>query len=309
MKKVVILVGVLALISVGCVPKSLKGIGEAVNKLELPKPTVKASKGKPPTYYEGKTDAELLLESITGMNIKGLEIERARLMAQPILIASLENPADSEKNSFPAESDPVEEFVEDALTQLLTTKGFRVVERDLDIMTRLYHEIGKDYLISIAPDYSLEQFLVKPEEGKEFQKRYIRPPSNMAFIRYPFLGKVPLQKRAPLTAAGHVLSYRVLECGIAYRPTTKPLVNREGEEMTEYALEEKVERIAVSKIHLRITDERGITIWAEVVPNEASAVTLKKALPYMRTPVPQFNGFTNPVKELILDMAQESSAE
>jgi hypothetical protein len=301
----------LALIQVGCLPMgSLKKLTQA--QAEPQAQTQLAPKPVPTTpkievnYFNGDTDADILMKSILDMDLPVFDERRTLLQKRPIVIGSLENPADSESNQFPVPQDPIEVFIEDALTQKLTTEGFRVAERDLDILSRLFHESGNDYLISIAPDAGLRRKEIIDEDGQVKKQGLDLPEPNYRYIRYPYRGLKPLQHLAPLQAADYVLAYRVLECGVTYRPTKKDLDVNAIEEGGDGS-GDRVERIAVTKLHLRLTNERGVIVWSRTVTGKTQSVILAKHLPFARSPTLHFAGHKNPIQEYKLDLNQAGS--
>ena len=256
--------------------------------------------------FEGRYNAELLLDSVRDMELKF--IEKSLLKRKDhILIGSIETPADSER-SFPVgKKDPIVTFIEDALTLKLTENDFQVVERDSDVLTRIYHESGKKYRISIGPDFQPEKALaefIKMLEDKESAlggsvneviiRGIIRGliPSNRDYAHYPFDGKKPFQTSSSIKAASHILSFRVLECGFLYKPV----------EVDGSGGYDEVDRVAMTKLHLRLTNQQGVTIWSDIVSGKASEITPVRMIPFAESPNLKFVGFSTPVKEFVYDM-------
>lgn len=274
------------------------------------KPTI------PPIFFKGKTNADLLSDSIMALDLAAIDnvLPRSIQKDNPILIGSLEIPADSERSTFPVmETDKLLTFMEDGLTSKLASEGYLLVERDMDILTRIYHETGPSYLISLFPDYKQSEIL---EELKMYMKdkKNLDNSNNLAnrifstffpyfeytnlpFVRYPFNGDKTLQETHTIDSAAYVLSFRVLDCGITYFPVEEKL---DG-------IHKQVERVAVTKLHLRLTDAKeGLTHWAGIVVGRAAEKTPTEALPYAESPNLRFFGFNNPVEEFSKNVAETS---
>ena len=238
--------------------------------------------------YDGRTNFELLLEAVEAMPMSCLSdgtVDRN----DRIVVSSLATAADSETDLFPTvHVSPLVTFMEDALTLRITKADFRTVERDIDILTRMYHENGggEKYLISISPDYSPTELLqVILELVQDKRENLVRESiadkiltkfifdfddSNLPFIRYPFNGKKTLQYSSKIKAATHLLSFRILDCLVNYRPTE-----------ADTGAIKSIERVAIVKLHLRLTTREGVTIWSDIVTGEAREVTPIKALAFV----------------------------
>ena len=251
-------------------------------------------------YFEGKTNAELLAESIQNMDF-GFIDQKMLTTKDKILIGSLEVYADSESDDFPVSHHiPLVTFVEDALTKKITGEGLHVVERDINILTRLYHEPDDKYLISISPDYQPEKILKEVghllDGRKDIPEDYVKSlinklllhsnPSNLPYVRYPFNGQDKLQNNSKIVSASHIVSFRVLECGIMYRPVK----DYKGE------YKDPIERVALTKLHVRLTNQKGVIFWSDIVTGEENEIVPKSALPYIQKPNYVFSDFTTPVK-------------
>tara|TARA_Y100001970_G_scaffold50742_1_gene64240 strand:+ start:54791 stop:55603 length:813 start_codon:yes stop_codon:yes gene_type:complete len=106
-------------------------------------------------------------------------------------------------------------IIEDNLIANLIDNGYKVLERDPDILSNIYRESSDKFKL----------------------------PTNISATN--------------LNAADYILSYRVLECGISYRkPNNDSYLTPGKSNWYSDALGKQVERIAMTRLHLRLTDSK-----------------------------------------------------
>ena len=130
-------------------------------------------------------------------------------------------------------------MIEDNLITLLKKGGYRVVERDPDILANLVSESGEEYAFANLKLEGMEAennaeapvvVNVYSSEGPDSSKRETENQESRQ-----------LRIGTDLAAANVILSYRVLECGIHYQ---------KGEDVN------SVKRIARTKLHCRLQDAK-----------------------------------------------------
>jgi hypothetical protein len=277
----------------------------------------------PDIKFSGITNADMIVNSILNIALPDKIPPKAI-----ILVAPLEKEGDSEKRNYLGDqNDEITTLVEDTVISKLIRMNLAVVERDMDILSRIFHEQYESYLISIAPDLDPRQFysklleylisgtssqahtkepgvesLVKKDDkgkaqsqawdplkqtiGDTFLPNYVF--QNYPYVLHPFSGEKALQRDIRIQSADYVLSFRVLECGIRYNPVAQKL----------YDKYDQVERIAITKLHLRLTNAKtGVTVWADNRAGVFSEVTPSVFVKSAEKGLLEFSGFANPTRK------------
>lgn len=242
-------------------------------------------------FFDGRTDAELLSDALQGTGTQQPGFHSFGIPKNSsISIGSLERMPDTTSSHYYTRNQVDEKslLVEDGLTILLLKTGYKVAERDLDVMARLYHESLEKYLVSIGPDFKPNEFYdelishLKAEKSiagsggeRGVSTNYVAKKvvdtflptfnfKNDPYIFHPFAGEKTLQEKHTIESSDYLLSYRILECGVKINGSKELFKGRY----------EAVERIAKIRLHLRLVNTKtGNIEWSDNITGTASEVT------------------------------------
>jgi len=150
-------------------------------------------------------------------------------------------------------------LIEDILISSLTNEGYKVLERDPEILESLYAESGDKYAI-LNFKTVLESNIGSSGQGtsKSIEREPVKNGEFESSRQYQILTE--------LTSADLLLTYRVLECGVVYKAV----------ENDSY----KVERIARTRLHCRLENSKtSEIITAGIVGHVLSDVIEKSLIP------------------------------
>jgi hypothetical protein len=182
------------------------------------------------------SNALLIEKSVNGLEIVD-KIRTAVSKTEKIAVASIERPYTVDV--------PINYLIEDQLIANLTTAGYHVLERDADMIPRFVSEGGTKYNVV---DLSL------PEKSVEGDSEVVIP--NQA------------NTETQIEPADIILSYRILECGILYNEVSEGTVTMGSQR--------SVERLARTRLHIRVTDAKTSEIkLATILENEIKDTTIE----------------------------------
>jgi len=177
-------------------------------------------------------------------------------------------------------------LVEDNLISKLLESGYTSVERDPDLIWRIYNEAGNKYSISYFEDSSqrkeiqdMKLLFQDDNENSEINQAAGSPATNInvnlnmsekdnkvistdSEMKEVLRKETKTMKRTEietdLLAADKILTYRVLECGVIYQELDDK--DKTGEEK---------KRLARTRLHCRLIDAKtGVIIAAGLLENE-----------------------------------------
>lgn len=170
---------------------------------------------------------------------------------------------------------PVISLVEDALIAQLIGAGHVLVERDADMIARFLAEgLAETYTHTYLPgDLVVENVGVSGGLSSTAslwdRLRGGWVSSHGSQTRLHGLGRDTLLTiDTPMTPAKFILAYRVLECGLVYRPG---------------GTQKQMQRESRVRLHVRLHDARtGEIVAAETVENVATDLVEKRAIKWLR---------------------------
>lgn len=160
-------------------------------------------------------------------------------------------------------------LIEDNLISNLLNNGYRVVERDPDILENLYREDKNNYLRPKTNGDKLPLIETLDLDALNSDSYFIsndlkdNPNTNCCDASESILDYLIEEHQSlvsdsnklvstGLNSADYVLSYRVLECGVSYREVEKDLGS--GFQVNESLINGKYKRTARTRLHVRLTD-------------------------------------------------------
>ncbi|MBM3320231.1 MAG: hypothetical protein FJY73_06105 [Candidatus Eisenbacteria bacterium] len=173
----------------------------------------------------------------------------------------------------------VRQMVEDNLISSLVSGGFRIVERDPEMVAHLLSESSRTYSLldfENLPSRRQGRSLV---EGNLVDVLVTESGSSTPAQRDVTVRDIQIP--TDINSADLILAYRVLECGVVYRAIPEERIN--------------VERLARTRLHCRLEDAKtGEILHAGLLEYETSDIVAEKDLKNLQTMHYNYFGFRMP---------------
>ena len=213
-----------------------------------------------------KTNPVKIEESVKGLNIVDF-VSGKITKSEPIILKSIEQPmfftgiSNGTKYNISTKALDwgTKYLIEDNLITSLLDNGFRVLERDPEVMESLFSESGERYaLLNFEEIYGFDKDNEDKSEKKgieisrDFLNELIKS-KNVSDEKSESSRKYQLL--TDLYSADKLLTYRVLECGIIYKNIDMDLIN--------------VQRLARTRLHCRLENAKtGEILSSGIIENE-----------------------------------------
>jgi len=208
--------------------------------------------------FSGITDMDMVYRSVHKAVDKLRPVRFGIDQDKYIIIQPLEYGSDFDIQEFPVIGKrKLNRLIKNALIEKLLRSGKKVLTRDLNLMSGLFHETEEKFLISISPDAMADDSTMY---------------KNVNFVRHPYKGDDILQDSQELISSDYILAFKAHECGVRN--------DKKYYEVNDDKLHDKYdqyERKAYTKIFLYLADTKSGEIkWAGYLFDDSeNEITLK----------------------------------